>query len=409
MTWWGVNLDGIALINLIMCIGFSVDFSAHICYHYMSEEDKRPEERISASLYALGLPIIQGAVSTILGVFGLAFAPSYLYVTFFKMVFLVIFLGAAHGLVLLPVLLSLFGPGSCRSSNSSSSRRSVASSPSTVSVHSTKKAGCYTLGFVTPDAGRRGGSHLAAAAGTAAVHPVDHFQRRLMASPNFRDFRQSEFEPDRFTFITRLSDEGGVVSTPVRLASGSGGRDGVSDPRLTPVPETDEQYDSIIAQLGQRRATAAAGRMDSPRSGLHKAVLAATDSPRLIHASPRLLGGGGSRLDSPRLSNNSSAAHGRIEATASTPRLDSPGLRTPQPTTVIAAPPGGRRTAAPFNMEHKKLCKSKSHKPRSSLATERQTVKEATAAKQPLRKYHSFPYHMFINDGGYSSDDSLTK
>ena len=22
MTWWGVNLDGVALINLIMCIGF---------------------------------------------------------------------------------------------------------------------------------------------------------------------------------------------------------------------------------------------------------------------------------------------------------------------------------------------------------------------------------------------------
>ena len=26
MTWWGVRLDGVALINLIMCIGFSVDF-----------------------------------------------------------------------------------------------------------------------------------------------------------------------------------------------------------------------------------------------------------------------------------------------------------------------------------------------------------------------------------------------
>ena len=36
MTWWGVRLDGVALINLIMCIGFSVDFSAHICYHYLT-------------------------------------------------------------------------------------------------------------------------------------------------------------------------------------------------------------------------------------------------------------------------------------------------------------------------------------------------------------------------------------
>ena len=41
MTLWDINLDGVALINLIMCIGFSVDFSAHICYHYItcSESD----------------------------------------------------------------------------------------------------------------------------------------------------------------------------------------------------------------------------------------------------------------------------------------------------------------------------------------------------------------------------------
>ena len=144
MTWWGVNLDGIALINLIMCIGFSVDFSAHICYHYMSEEGRSPEERISASLYALGLPIIQGAISTILGVIGLAFAPSYVYVTFFKMMFLVIFLGVAHGLILLPVLLSLFGPGSCSGGSRDSTDRSLSSSPATiVSVHS--KQACYTI------------------------------------------------------------------------------------------------------------------------------------------------------------------------------------------------------------------------------------------------------------------------
>ena len=36
MTWWGVRLDGVALINLIMCIGFSVDHTAHICYHYLT-------------------------------------------------------------------------------------------------------------------------------------------------------------------------------------------------------------------------------------------------------------------------------------------------------------------------------------------------------------------------------------
>lgn len=113
MTLWDVRLDSISMINLIMCIGFSVDFSAHISYHFMSQTNMSMEDRVCDSLYALGLPISQGAISTILGVIGLALAPSYIFITFFKMVFLVIVLGAVHGLVLLPVLLSLFGPGAC--------------------------------------------------------------------------------------------------------------------------------------------------------------------------------------------------------------------------------------------------------------------------------------------------------
>lgn len=113
MALWHVNLDSISMINLIMCIGFSVDFTAHICYTYMSSKAKRPDERVQECLYALGLPIFQGAVSTILGMVALLLADSYIFSVFFKMVFLVVFFGAMHGLFLLPVLLSLFGPGSC--------------------------------------------------------------------------------------------------------------------------------------------------------------------------------------------------------------------------------------------------------------------------------------------------------
>ena len=80
-------------------------------------------------MFALGLPISQGALSTILGVLGLYLSPSYIFVTFFKMVFLVIVLGALHGLFLLPVLLSLFGPSSyknsCRGGRHQSESRAV--------------------------------------------------------------------------------------------------------------------------------------------------------------------------------------------------------------------------------------------------------------------------------------------
>ncbi|KAF8770970.1 Patched domain-containing protein 3 [Argiope bruennichi] len=107
MTLWGVNLDSISMINLIMCIGFSVDYSAHISYAYFSADKKTPEDGIKAALHSLGVPIFQGSVSTILGVIALIFAPSYIFLTFFKTVFLVILFGALHGILLLPVLLSL--------------------------------------------------------------------------------------------------------------------------------------------------------------------------------------------------------------------------------------------------------------------------------------------------------------
>lgn len=113
MALWSVNLDSISMVNLIMCIGFSVDFTAHICYAYMSSKADGPEQRVRDSLYALGLPIVQGAVSTVLGVSALVLAGSYIFMVFFKMIFLVIVFGALHGMFLLPVLLSLFGPGAC--------------------------------------------------------------------------------------------------------------------------------------------------------------------------------------------------------------------------------------------------------------------------------------------------------
>lgn len=124
MTLWGVNLDSISMINLIMCIGFSVDFSAHISYAYLAAKVDSPEERVRECLYALGLPILQGGLSTILGITALILAPSYIFITFFKTVFLVIFFGAMHGIFLLPVLLSLLGPGSCSKKKDATSRNS---------------------------------------------------------------------------------------------------------------------------------------------------------------------------------------------------------------------------------------------------------------------------------------------
>lgn len=48
---WGVNLDAVSLISMLMSIGFSVDYSAHICYHFFTHTDEEgtPPPRMVSS------------------------------------------------------------------------------------------------------------------------------------------------------------------------------------------------------------------------------------------------------------------------------------------------------------------------------------------------------------------------
>jgi len=105
MSLWGVSLDPLSLVSLIMCIGFSVDFAAHVSYAFVSAKDDDVDQRLRSSLHAVGLPVLQGAVSTLMGIFPLIFVPSYSFIIVFKIVSLVMIFSALHSLVILPVIL----------------------------------------------------------------------------------------------------------------------------------------------------------------------------------------------------------------------------------------------------------------------------------------------------------------
>ncbi|KAM6953793.1 patched domain-containing protein 3 [Aplochiton taeniatus] len=108
MALWDVNLDTISMIILVVCIGFSVDFSAHISYAFVSNNKPTANEKAVEALYHLGYPIVQGALSTILGVVVLSASKNYIFRTFFKIMFLVIFFGLFHGITFIPVFLTFF-------------------------------------------------------------------------------------------------------------------------------------------------------------------------------------------------------------------------------------------------------------------------------------------------------------
>ena len=88
---------------------FFTDFCAHICNHFYSNHQETPDvnEKIKESLRAYGPPILQGAISTVLAVIPMFWVPSYILLTFSKMVLLVIVEGALHGLIILPAIMAI--------------------------------------------------------------------------------------------------------------------------------------------------------------------------------------------------------------------------------------------------------------------------------------------------------------
>ena len=125
MKHWDLTLSSITMIHLIMSVGFSVDFTAHICHGYMVAKGQTREDRVRIALQNTGAPIFNGAVSSILGILMLSFAKSYIFQSFFQVMFLVVLFGCAHAVLFLPVVLSLIGPGTSKSDSTCGNRSSV--------------------------------------------------------------------------------------------------------------------------------------------------------------------------------------------------------------------------------------------------------------------------------------------
>ncbi|GMS83402.1 hypothetical protein PENTCL1PPCAC_5577 [Pristionchus entomophagus] len=101
----GVELDPLSMAAMLMSVGFSVDYTAHITYHFYKSEELAAEGKLRFALSAIGWPMIQCALSTILAVSPLLLKPSYIAHVFFETVVFVIFIGVFHGLVFIPALL----------------------------------------------------------------------------------------------------------------------------------------------------------------------------------------------------------------------------------------------------------------------------------------------------------------
>eukprot|EP00038_Savillea_parva_P026449 m.54167 g.54167 ORF g.54167 m.54167 type:complete len:481 (+) comp7511_c0_seq1:1766-3208(+) len=104
----GLAIEFVSALVLVLAIGFSVDYSAHIAHAFLQSKRKRGDDRARDALAAIGKSVVCGGFSTWLAVALLPLSNSYLFekVIFLSLSFTVVF-GLFHGVVVLPVLLSL--------------------------------------------------------------------------------------------------------------------------------------------------------------------------------------------------------------------------------------------------------------------------------------------------------------
>ncbi|GAB1610707.1 patched domain-containing protein 3-like isoform X1 [Argonauta hians] len=119
---WGLYLDTTSCVIITIAVGLVVDYSVHVGFTFMTMKGPK-NDRMIITLKEMGPPVFHGGFSTMIAVLPLCLGDTYPFRTFFKVLFLVVTFGLFHGLIFLPVILSLYAPPPYPSAKTVDARR----------------------------------------------------------------------------------------------------------------------------------------------------------------------------------------------------------------------------------------------------------------------------------------------
>lgn len=77
----GIAIDSVSVINVVLAVGLSIDYSAHVGHCFMVKGGDDKNKRALESLADIGSAVLSGALTTFLAVVVLLFSSSYVFVT----------------------------------------------------------------------------------------------------------------------------------------------------------------------------------------------------------------------------------------------------------------------------------------------------------------------------------------
>lgn len=119
----GLHIDPFTSAGLIACLGIVMDYNIHVCQSYFEIEGcTTRNEKVTKLMNTMGTSIMKCGFTNILGVLPLSLNSTLAFRTIFVTFVAFTSLGIAHGLIFLPVSLSLIGPMDMKSSHKTSTK-----------------------------------------------------------------------------------------------------------------------------------------------------------------------------------------------------------------------------------------------------------------------------------------------